>query len=486
MMRPLLLLLLLLFLMPTANAEKTSMRLEAEQGQLGNGLQVSTARPGYSGTGYVTGFTTESGLWTMTFHVPEAGHYDLAFSTAADAYRANMMLLNGQEIGIIYTSGMGSFETQVLESTWLEAGSNTLSLQVSWGGIDLDSIVVKPSGPIDSSWYEEIPAEPVNPEADDHARAIYSALRSIYGHQTLTGQYTATNTSNEIIAIYGLTGKRPALRGFDFMFCSPAAAWNVTYEIDRAMEWAQTGGLLTFCWHWFAPKGPSAFASGDSTFDLSAAVTDIDLSLLPLEEVASLYQQGVIAEEAYLLIRDIDVISGYLATMRDNNITILWRPLHEASGGWFWWGKQGPEPYLWLYRLMFQRQTYYHHLTNLLWVWNGQHEDWYVGDEYCDIVGIDIYAAPHSYTSQADAFLRMASIPGEHKLVAMTENGCVPDPGLMQRDQAMWLYYATWSGGFVANSYNRAVSTYTEREQLIRVYDNTDMITLENLHDYGF
>lgn len=333
---------------------------------------------------------------------------------------------------------------------------------------------------------EGLPEAPVNPEADEQAQAVYAALRSIYGHQVLTGQYASTNTSNEIVALYGLTGKRPAIRGFDFLFCSPAASWHVTDEVDKALEWGKLGGLITFSWHWFAPKGPSAFATGDSTFDLSKAVTDIDLSMLPLEEVRALYEAGDIQEEAYLIVRDIDAISKHLATLRDAGLTVLWRPLHEASGGWFWWGSKGPDAYRWLYRLMFDRQTSFHHLTNLLWVWNGQHEDWYVGDDYCDIVGIDIYAAPHSYTSQADAFLRFASIPTQHKLVAMTENGCVPGPDQMVRDNAMWLYYNTWCGEFVVNRYNRVTNTYTERTQLERVYEHPAMISLENLSQYGF
>lgn len=296
---------------------------------------------------------------------------------------------------------------------------------------------------------EGLPEAPVNPEADEQARAVYAALRSIYGKQVLTGQYASTNTSNEIVALYGLTGKRPAIRGFDFLFCSPAASWHVTDEVDKA-------------------------------------VTDIDLSMLPLEEVRALYEAGDIQEEAYLIVRDIDAISKHLATLRDAGLTVLWRPLHEASGGWFWWGSKGPDAYRWLYRLMFDRQTSFHHLTNLLWVWNGQLEDWYVGDDYCDIVGIDIYAAPHSYTSQADAFLRFASIPTQHKLVAMTENGCVPGPDQMVRDNAMWLYYNTWCGEFVVNRYNRVTNTYTERTQLERVYEHPAMITLENLSQYGF
>jgi beta-mannanase len=26
-------------------------------------------------------------------------------------------------------------------------------------------------------------------------------------------------------------------------------------------------------------------------------------------------------------------------TWQDAGVTVLWHPLHEASGGWFWWGR---------------------------------------------------------------------------------------------------------------------------------------------------
>ena len=83
--------------------------------------------------------------------------------------------------------------------------------------------------------------------------------------------------------------------------------------------------------------------------------------------------------EAWYLIRDIDAISEQLKILQDNNVTVLWRPLHEASGGWFWWGCRGKDAYQWLWNLMYERQTHYHKLNNLIWVWNGQDPDWYVG-----------------------------------------------------------------------------------------------------------
>ena len=69
---------------------------------------------------------------------------------------------------------------------------------------------------------------------------------------------------------------------------------------------------------------------------------------------------------------------------------MLWRPLHEASGGWFWWGAHGPDPFKQLWELMFRRFTEVHELHNLIWVYTADptaHHDWYPGDDMVDVVG---------------------------------------------------------------------------------------------------
>ena len=190
----------------------------------------------------------------------------------------------------------------------------------------------------------------------------------------------------------------------DMIFLDSATDWYSRGEVDLALDWNDMGGLTTFQWHWHAPKGGASFYADNTTFDLANAVTTEDISQKPLSEIEAMYENGTISEECYLLVKDIDLISGYLEELQEADVTVLWRPLHEASGGWFWWGAAGKDAYLWLYRLMFERQTYYHQLNNLIWVWNGQNADWYPGDDYCDIAGTDIYADQHNYSAQTAQF----------------------------------------------------------------------------------
>ena len=120
------------------------------------------------------------------------------------------------------------------------------------------------------------------------------------------------------------------------------------------------------------------------------------------------YASGKISAEAYYIVKDIDNISALMQRMEDANVTVMWRPLHEASGGWFWWGASGADAYKWLWKLMYHRMTDYHELDNLIWVWNAQSADWYPGDEYCDISATDIYNRAYDYGTSPGLLAEMS------------------------------------------------------------------------------
>lgn len=93
-----------------------------------------------------------------------------------------------------------------------------------------------------------------------------------------------------------------------------------------------------------------------------------------------------------LILRDIDAIAVQLKRFEDAGVPILFRPLHEAEGGWFWWGAEGPEPAKALWDLLYDRVTNHHGINNILWVWNSLAEDWYPGSDTSDILSTDVYA----------------------------------------------------------------------------------------------
>lgn len=136
------------------------------------------------------------------------------------------------------------------------------------------------------------------------------------------------------------------------------------------------------------------------------------------------------SEGKSILLSDMDAVAKELQTLRDAKVPILWRPLHEASGGWFWWGDCSPDSYCKLYRLMYEKFTKEYELDNLIWVWNGQSGQWYPGDDVVDLVGEDIYAGNHVYSSQINKYMEVEEYTDTRKMLVLSENGCLFDPDL--------------------------------------------------------
>jgi mannan endo-1,4-beta-mannosidase len=186
-----------------------------------------------------------------------------------------------------------------------------------------------------------------------------------------------------------------------------------------------------------------------------------------------------------LLVADMDAIAKELTKLKEKDIPVLWRPLHEASGGWFWWGNCSAESYIKLYREMYEKFTKEYELHNLIWVWNGQSKSWYPGDDVVDLMGDDIYPGKHKYSSQQSKFNNLKKTTDTKMIVAMTENGCLFDPDKAVEDDAMWSYFGTWGGEFVTDSdtLNVYSETYTEQDMLVKVYNHERVITRDELPD---
>jgi mannan endo-1,4-beta-mannosidase len=70
------------------------------------------------------------------------------------------------------------------------------------------------------------------------------------------------------------------------------------------------------------------------------------------------------------------------------------------------------------------------------------------------------------------------------RIIALTENGCLFDPDLAFRDNAIWSYFCTWQGEFVVRNNTRTLSEqYTESEMVKKVYTSDKVITLDELPD---
>jgi len=440
-------------------------------------VRIASKNPGYTGQGYLEGFEGEGDRCEFPVIIPETGFYDLAFITSGvGGYKENYVSLDGERLGTVATESVSAFGGTVLSRVYIAKGEHTIGFDKYWGWVLLDALVVSPSPALDESIYT-VSAALVNPNATQEAKRLMSFLADSYGKVILSGQYCDKGLlAGECGVIYLSTGKRPAILGLDMMDYTPSrAAMGATSQaVEHALKCDELGGIVTFCWHWNAPE-PYLKPGGTWYRGFYTEETTIDLKKI---------MNGGDPEGYSLLIRDIDAIAAQLTRLRDAGVTVLWRPLHEANGGWFWWGAHGADACVELWHLLYDRLVNVHRLNNLIWIWNGQSAAWYPGDEYVDIIGEDIYAGERVYASQVDRFLTAVNYTTPPKMVVLSENGCLIDPDLAMRDGAMWGFFATWGGEFVMMSNLLKLSeVYNEISMVEKVYGHELVITLDELPD---
>ncbi|WP_234320334.1 glycosyl hydrolase [Streptomyces sp. SBT349] len=451
---------------PLAAAEETAAAVlyEAEDGQLG-GVAVESSATGYSGTGYVTGFDAAEDSVTLTVPDSPGGLHDLTLHYRGPyGEKVTSLRLNGAGAGDVTLPATDTFSTVPAGRVLLEEGDNTISIVSNWGWYEIDAISLSPTPPRPP---HQVSGVPVDPQATPEARALLGYLADGYGEHILSGQQDMAS----LRWVEDNVGRTPAIAGLDMMDYSPSRVERGTTstEVENAVAWDERGGITTFVWHWNAPTGlidePGnewwrGFYTDATTFDVAEALADPE------------------SEEYGLLLRDIDAIAVELLRLQDAGIPVLWRPLHEAEGGWFWWGAQGPGPAKELWRLMYERMTGVHGLHNLIWVWNSVDPEWYPGDDVVDIVSADSYPATGDHGPVSATYERLVGLVGDEKLVALTETGSVPDPELLRTYEADWAWFTTWSGEFIDDGVHNPLPF------LQRVYDDPGVITLDELGDW--
>jgi mannan endo-1,4-beta-mannosidase len=343
----------------------------------------------------------------------------------------------------------------------LNSGNNTIQFNVDLGQYHIDYIKLSAVLP---PKLHQIEKKPVNPDATMETKALMGYLVDIYGNKILSGQHTLEDAQ----WIKDQTGKYPAMLSTDMMDYSPSRIEHgaTSTEVEKAIQWAKEGGIVTFAWHWNAPKGLHDIPGKEwwRGFYTDATTFDVQYALNHPE-----------SEEYQLILRDIDAIAAQLKRLQDAHVPVLWRPLHEAEGKWFWWGAQGPDSAKQLYHIMYDRLTNYHHLNNLIWVWNSESPEWYPGDDVVDIVSVDIYNQAANYSPSIGKYDSLANLVQGKKLVGLSENGPIGDPELLQTYSAHWLFFTTWTGDFIRNG------QYNSLDHLIKVFNSDYVITRDEL-----
>ena len=445
---------------------------------------------GFSGNGFA--YLDQKGTTlSIEADVPEAGLYELVicYCEPSDPNKKVQYLnVNGVNQGEVSFPHNTSFEETSGGVVNLKKGKNTIELKAYWGYTYYDYLTLKPA---DEKLTNLSPTRTLsNPKASDSAKRLYSYLCDIYGNHIIAGQqeycgshnYNSWNDPDTFIKdneaefeyIFEKTGKQPAIRGIDFLAYNTTSDWRDNAP-ERCIEWTNKyKGIATVTWHWNVPTEEGSTETAFYVESASATYTTFSISKALTE--------GTWENE--VLMADIDLIAQELTKLKKADVPILWRPLHEAEGAWFWWGAEGPEPCKELYRLLYDKLTNEYGLDNLIWVWTGYtfptSSAWYPGDDVVDIVGYDKYNAVDglpNLSSISSTFYSLVQSTDGKKMVAMSENDSIPSLENLVNDKAAWLYFCPWYMNYLTSEQNNPV------ENLVEIYQSEYCITLDELPD---
>lgn len=252
----------------------------------------------------------------------------------------------------------------------------------------------------------------------------------MYGHQDdLMYGHTWKIDENETEFLRSdvkeVSGKYPAVYGLDLGGIETGAAQNLDnnyFSLMRASAVAHhlRGGIVTFSWH---PRNP---LTGGDAWDVSSN-----------EVVASVLDGGSRHE---FFMGWLSLVADYLESFKTPDgqlIPLIFRPWHEHTGSWFWWGRElcTVEQYKALWKMTFDYLCNERGLHNLIWSYSpgagGVTEEIYMerwpGDDMVDMIGVDSYqySTSENFVKELDNALDiMVKIGAEHgKMLAVTEAG---------------------------------------------------------------
>ncbi len=225
----------------------------------------------------------------------------------------------------------------------------------------------------------------VNPKATQIVKNLYGNLKEVawdtkgvlFGQEFFNSyRWPDKNFDDPNISdVKTVTGTHPAVLGQDFQYYNVKTKAEVDRHTIAVKKAYELGCVITFDYHMDSKNHPSTLFK------------DSDKLLM-----YNIGEQNDVNGELTWLKSELDKA---IALINKLNMPIVFRPFHEMNGNWFWWGSKadgGAESY----KKMFQfTVNYVNARTNLvLWEWSPNYpftEKYYPGDDYVDVVGVDMY-----------------------------------------------------------------------------------------------
>ncbi|MEI8115146.1 MAG: glycosyl hydrolase, partial [Bacteroidia bacterium] len=317
-------------------------KFEAETAILAGGAskQASSAASG----GYYV--AQNAGNLTFNLNFTEEATYNIYIQVASPSgFKANNLVVDGSAITFTTELNKNYIKLKVVSFLKLAAGAHIVQITNSWGWISIDYIEFEK---VDPTTRFNTNTTLVTPNPTDETVRLYQFLYDHYNKKIISG----VSNVEEADWLKTNTGKSPALVGLDYLFCNRGyTSWyDENQPFNQGKAWFDKNGIVNFQWHWRDPSRlTEAFYTTDTKFDITKI----------FDETSAEYKA---------MISDIDYTSGQLKRFQNAKIPVIWRPLHEAAGGWFWWGAKGAAPCKKLWQVMFDRMVNVNGLHNLIWV----------------------------------------------------------------------------------------------------------------------
>ena len=287
-----------------------------------------------------------------------------------------------------------------------------------------------------------------------------------------------------------VSGDYPAVYGMDLgdiEHRSPVNLDSVPFDhmkIFVRQIW-ERGGVITLSWHVDNPL------TGGNSWDISS--DKVVASVLPGGEKHDEFR-------AWL-----DNLAEFLGSLRDDQgvaIPVIFRPWHEHTGSWFWWGQKlcNTDEFIALWRFTFDYLCNEKNIHNLLFAYSSggdienteQYLERYPGNDYVDLMGFDYYQMPDagnsSFTENVSRVLEIVTeaASGQGKLAALTEAGYEGIPDSAWWTTALWpaikdhriSYALVWR-----NAHNRPGHFYAPHPDHVSA---ADFISFRNLPETLF
>lgn len=190
----------------------------------------------------------------------------------------------------------------------------------------------------------------VDLEATSAARCLAARLdRWRSARLMAVGQQLNVSNSDYLGPLRQLAGRRVGVVGFDLLELARGESYGFADPpLARLAQLARDGAVLSASWH---PDNPHTGGGYDDR-----GWTSLGALLDPR------------TAEHQRFWSDYATSLGLLRRLQDAGVAVVFRPLHEANGDWFWWGRPDPATYRALWAAMQQaaREAGVH---NIVWAY---------------------------------------------------------------------------------------------------------------------